>query len=162
MAENVYFECRKRAAAFNDKLRSRAVAAELLGVSESTLTHYELGVVKNVPVDVVVLMADLYQAPELKRYYCKRECPIGCDFPVAEKAGTLEGAVIRLLSSLDEDTIRNAVQKLVGMAADGEVTSGEAGDFGEALAVLDNVIAAVSELRIFSEKTDLKERSEGE
>lgn len=51
MNENVYFECRKRAAIHNERLNSRAGAAEILGISESTLAHYELGITKNIPVD---------------------------------------------------------------------------------------------------------------
>lgn len=73
MNENVYFECRKRAAIHNERLNSRAGAAEILGISESTLAHYELGITKNIPVDVVVMMAEVYNAPELKCIYCKTE-----------------------------------------------------------------------------------------
>lgn len=53
MNENVYFECRKRAAIHNERLNSRAGAAEILGISESTLAHYELGITKNIPVDTM-------------------------------------------------------------------------------------------------------------
>lgn len=58
--ENIYFRCRKEAAMHNQKLSSREGAAELLGISVSSLQKYELGVTKTVPVDMVVLMADLY------------------------------------------------------------------------------------------------------
>ena len=51
---------------YNERLYSREGAAELLGISVSTLADYELGNTKVVPVDKVVLMADLYNAPELK------------------------------------------------------------------------------------------------
>lgn len=74
--ENVYFACRKKAASYNEKLNSRESAAELLGISPSTLANHELGITKSVPVDTVVMMADLYKAPELKNMYCKKECPI--------------------------------------------------------------------------------------
>lgn len=77
--ENVYFVARKRAAMYNERLYSREGAAELLGISVSTLADYELGNTKVVPVDKVVLMADLYNAPELKTGYCKHECPIYVD-----------------------------------------------------------------------------------
>ena len=40
--ENVYLACRKEAAEHNDKLKSREMAAEMLGVSTSTLANYEL------------------------------------------------------------------------------------------------------------------------
>ena len=64
-SENIYFRCRKEAAKYNDKLNSRESTAELLGVSVSSLADYELGNTKVVPVDKVVLMADLYNAPQL-------------------------------------------------------------------------------------------------
>lgn len=68
--ENVYFAYRKKAASYNEKLNSRESAAELLGISPSTLANHELGITKSVPVDTVVMMADLYHAPELKNMYC--------------------------------------------------------------------------------------------
>ena len=40
------------------------------------MADYELGNTKVVPVDKVVLMADLYNAPELITGYCMRECPV--------------------------------------------------------------------------------------
>ena len=73
MNENVYFECRKRAAIHNERLNSRAGAAEILGISESTLAHYELGITKNIPVDVVVMMAEVYNARSEERRVGK-EC----------------------------------------------------------------------------------------
>ena len=71
--DNVYFRARKEAATYNERLFSREGAAELLGISVSTLADYELGNTKVVPVDKVVLMADLYNCPELKYGYCKCE-----------------------------------------------------------------------------------------
>ena len=62
----------------------------MLGISVSTLADYELGNTKVVPVDKVVLMADLYNAPELKTGYCKHECPICSYLPVATEAKGLE------------------------------------------------------------------------
>ena len=57
---NLYFKARKKAAAYNERLYSREGAAELLGISPSTLADYELGNTKVVPVDKVVLMAEMY------------------------------------------------------------------------------------------------------
>lgn len=57
---NVYFKARKKAAAYNERLYSREGAAELLGISVSTLADYELGNTKVVPVDKVILMAEMY------------------------------------------------------------------------------------------------------
>ena len=49
--ENIYFKCRKEAALYDERLRSRESAADLLGVSPSSLADYELGNTKVVPVD---------------------------------------------------------------------------------------------------------------
>ena len=80
---NVYFKARKKAAIYNERLYSREGASELLGVSVSTLADYELGNTKVVPVDKVVLMADLYNAPELITGYCMGECPVHGFLPMA-------------------------------------------------------------------------------
>ncbi len=50
-SENPCFRCRKEAAKCNDKLYSREGAAEMLGVSVSSLADYELGITKIIPVD---------------------------------------------------------------------------------------------------------------
>ena len=63
---NVYYEARKKAAMYNDRLSSREGAAEALGISPSTLADYELGLTKFVPVENVIRMADVYNAPQLK------------------------------------------------------------------------------------------------
>lgn len=70
-ADNIYCRCRKEAAKYNDKLNSRDGAAELLGISASTLADYELGITKIIPADAILRMADLYNAPELRNHYCK-------------------------------------------------------------------------------------------
>ena len=108
--ENVYFVARKKAAMYNERLYSREGAAELLGISVSTLADYELGNTKVVPVDKVVLMADLYNAPELKTGYCKYECPICSYLPVATEAKGLEGIALRLMKRLDCDEL-NRIKK---------------------------------------------------
>lgn len=90
---------------YNERLYSREGAAELLGISVSTLADYELGNTKVVPVDKVVLMADLYNAPELKTGYCKHECPICSYLPVATEAKGLEGITLRLMKRLDCDEL---------------------------------------------------------
>ena len=76
-ASNIFCQKRKEAAKFNDRLNSREGASELIGVSPSALADYELGITKVVPVDVVIKMAEVYNAPELLSYYCHNECPLG-------------------------------------------------------------------------------------
>ena len=83
-ADNPFCKARLEAARYNDRLFSKDGAAELLGISVSTLSDYELGITKVVPPDMVLKMADLYNAPELRNYYCRELCPLGGDMPVLE------------------------------------------------------------------------------
>lgn len=76
---NRYFEARMRAAKYNEKLLTRAGAVEYLpGVTEDSLKKYELDITRP-PNVVVALMADAYNEPELRAWYCSKECPLGKD-----------------------------------------------------------------------------------
>ena len=110
---NMYFQARKKAATYNERLWSREGAAELLGISVSTLADYELGNTKVVPVDKVVLMADLYNAPELITGYCMRECPVHGFLPLATEEKSLEGIALRLLQNFNEDSLKNMRDSLI-------------------------------------------------
>ena len=78
-AGNRYFEARMRAAKYNEKLLTRAGAVEYLpGVTEDSLKKYELDITRP-PNVVVALMADAYNEPELRAWYCANECPLGKD-----------------------------------------------------------------------------------
>ena len=152
MSGNVYYECRKRAAKSNDRLNSRAGAAEFLGVSESSLTHYELGIAKSVPVDVVVMMSELYNAPELKYNYCKTECPIGRTLPLATEQVSLPQATVHLLGSMDFHQLAEYTRKLLKVAEDGEISDDEVSEVEPILKDLESISTAVSELRVLLER----------
>ena len=64
-ADNPFCKARLEAAKYNERLYSKEGAAELLGVSVSTLSDYELGITKIIPPDMVLKMSDLYNAPEI-------------------------------------------------------------------------------------------------
>lgn len=150
--ENVYFVARKRAAMYNERLYSREGAAELLGISVSTLADYELGNTKVVPVDKVVLMADLYNAPELKTGYCKHECPICSYLPVATEVKGLERITLRLMKRLDCDELNRIKKELVDITEDGIIDETEKPELKKILAFLDEVAESISELKIVGEK----------
>lgn len=150
--ENIYFACRKRAALCNDRLNSRESAAELLGVSSSTLANYELGITKAIPVDMVVMMSDLYNAPELKSLYCKNDCLIGRMLPIATKVDSLEGITVRLLNGLDDGEITTMKKKLLSIAEDGKISQAELKDLEVVLERLNKISLSISELRMVIEK----------
>lgn len=150
--DNVYFRARKDAAMYNEKLFSREGAAELLGISVSTLADYELGNTKVVPVDKVMLMADLYNAPELKYGYCKYECPIGKTMPLATKAKSIEGIALRMIQEFDADKLKTMKNSLVSIAADGVISENEKPELESILHKLDEMAVVISEMKLVGEK----------
>lgn len=148
---NVYFNARKDAQRYNEKL-TREGAAEMIGVSVSSLADYELGNTKVVPVDKVVLMADLYNCPELKTGYCKHECPIGKDYPVATKRGNLEGAALRLIHELHDTEKQQIAEKIMKIAMDGVVSGNERPELEMILRKLEDMTTAISELLLIGRK----------
>ncbi len=151
-SENMYFHCRKDAAEHTPKLYSREGAAELLGVSVSTLADYELGNTKVVPVDKVVLMADLYRHPELKTWYCKHECPVGCDYPIATQVTGLEGAALRLVNAIQEDKVKALANQIMEIASDGVIGADEQDKMSAIINNLDKMIIAITEIKIIARK----------
>ena len=123
--ENVYFRCRKEAAKYNEKLNSRESTSELLGVSVSSLADYELGNTKVVPVDKVVLMADLYHAPQLLNSYCATECPIGCRREIATEIQSIERITCCLIDMTSEGKLQKFMSQLTHIAIDGRVSEDE-------------------------------------
>lgn len=123
--ENIYFRARKEAARHDDRLSSREKASELLGISTSQLANYELGICKTVPVDAVVMMADLYHAPELKNRYCAENCPIGAQRTNCTAAGSVERLAVAMACLKNDGAIEKATQVLLEIARDGEVTDEE-------------------------------------
>ena len=151
--ENVYFHSRKEAAKRDGRLSSREGAAELLGVSPSTLADYELGNTKFIPADKVALMADLYVLPELKTLYCKNECPIGKGMPLATRTGSLESIVIRFLKEFDAAKLDDIRRGLIDIASDGRVDAGEKPEFQALLHMMDGLSLILSEIQLAGEKT---------
>ena len=150
--ENVYFRARKTASNSNERLCSREGAAEMLGISVSTLADYELGNTKVVPVDKVVLMADLYKCPELKAMYCKQECPIGRTMPIATHPGSLESATIRFLREFDKKKLDDLRGILIEVAADGRVSEDEKMEFQVIMKMMDSLSLILSEMKLIGEK----------
>ena len=159
--ENPCFRCRKEAAKYNDRLNSREGAAELLGVSVSSLADYELGITKVIPVDKVVLMAELYGAPELKAWYCAEECPIGRGFPMpSAELSSVERTAMQLLKQLRESDVQNVKDTLINITADGVISEDERVDLTRILEYLDGLIKAAGELRLIGAKVLGQSRSE--
>lgn len=121
---NRYFEARMRAAKFNEKLLTRAGAVEFLpGVTEESLKKYELDITRP-PNIVVALMADAYNEPELRLWYCVNECPLGKDCREVPEMPA-ERALIRLQNSVFE--MEKLTRQLSLLMEDGTLDEDELG-----------------------------------
>lgn len=149
---NVYFKARKKAAAYNERLYSREGAAELLGISVSTLADYELGNTKVVPVDKVVLMSDLYNSPELITGYCMRECPVHGFLPLATEEKSIQGIALRFLKGFNENELQRMKEDLIDITEDGIISKDEVPRLKAILERLDKIAETISEMKIVGEK----------
>lgn len=146
---NIYFQKRNEAAKYNSRLLSREGAAELLGMSVSNLASIELGHHKCVPNDVVDMMADLYNAPELRNYYCMMECPLKHGNPLAYQIEGVDRATLRVIASFRKAD-KALEEMLVNMAADDEDSDDEKLD--EVINQLDALMRNASALKLNIEK----------
>lgn len=148
-ADNIYCKCRKEAAKYNDKLNSREGAAELLGISASTLADYELGITKIIPADAILRMADLYNAPELRNHYCKYSCPLGQDVPLVDTE-SLDIIAVRALASLKK--VQESKENLLDVVADGVISEDEKPILQDILSNLDELTAVSQNLKVWVQK----------
>lgn len=148
-AGNIYCQCRKKAAMYNDKLNSREGAAELLGISPSTLADYELGITKIIPADSIMRMADLYNAPELRNYYCRNCCPLGGDVPEIDME-SLDRIALKALKSMK--TIAASREQLLDIVSDGIISEEEKPRLEELMQSLSELEQISHNLRAWVEK----------
>lgn len=150
-AGNPWYEARKKAAEYDDRLCSREGAAERLGMSVSAVADAELGLTKCMPVDKAVLMADLYNAPHLLNYYCLHECPIGCRHSISDEVVDIDRVTVKLLKGLRVEKLEEIKGTLLDIAEDGKITDDEKPELREVLDYLDGLAKTVSELKTLGE-----------
>ena len=148
-ADNPFCQARIMASRYNDRVLSKEGAAEYLGISVSTLSDYELGVTKVIPPDMVLKMADLYNAPELRNYYCREMCPLGGDVPVLELED-LDRITVRAMASLRK--ISETKELLLDITEDGVISEEERPSLKKVLRTLDEISAVTQSLKAWTQK----------
>ena len=151
--ENRYFACRKRAAKKVEFLKSRMGAAEELGISESSLRNYELGLAP-VPEDVVVRMSDLYDAPELESYFCMNECPIGKRIGSALSCDVkrLDTIACSFLYHSDDDKLGQIRSTVLRIASDGKLSPDEKIEMQRAVDYLMNLSKDINDMKLLLQR----------
>lgn len=147
--DNPFCKARLEAAQYNDRLFSKEGASELLGVSVSTLSDYELGVTKVIPPDMVVKMADLYNAPELENYYCTNMCPLGCNIPKAS-VEELDRISLRALATFRK--VEETREILLDITLDGVIAEDEKADLQKVLCNLEELEQIAQSMKLWVKK----------
>lgn len=155
MSQNLYYDCRFNASRSNLALRNRARAAELLGISESSLSNYETGKTKCVPAEMVEQMATLYNAPELRNIYCMSSCPIGSHMNLAANETSLEKVAVHLISCTEPAVLSESIGKFIHIAADGQIDDAEKKQLKEISDIFNKLTFAISEFDILAERQGL-------
>ena len=100
--------------------------------------------------DEVLLMSQKYRKPSLCNHYCSNQCPIGRQYVPEVQVKELSAIVLEMLASL------NAVQKqkdrLIEIAADGQITGEEIDDFIYIQEELERISITVETLQLWAEK----------
>lgn len=148
-ADNPLCKARIDAAKYNERLYSKEYAAEMLGISPSSLSDYELGVTKIVPPDMIIKMADLYNSPELRNYYCREVCPLGCDIPKIE-LDDLDRITVKALSTFRK--ISETRELLLDITEDGKISEEERPELQKILDTLDELVSVSQNLKVWVEK----------
>lgn len=146
----IYKEARLRASENNDRLRSREGASELLDVSVGSLLNYETGVCKQIPTDIVVKMAEIYNAPELMNYYCCNECLIGKCIAAPVEIMEMDRITIKILASLKN--IDEVKEELLDITEDGVISEDERPKLKKIIDFLEKISKESQALKIWAQK----------
>lgn len=142
--KNRYFQARE------DLNLTRAEASERLEViSEDRLEKIENERIAPQPYDVLA-MAKGYNKPSLCNYYCSHQCPIGQEYVPEVQMKELSSIVLEMLASLN--SVHKEKDRLIEIAADGQISGDEIGDFIHIQRELEKISITVETLQLWTEK----------
>lgn len=118
---SVFYQARMRARKADDRLRSRELAADVIGIDRTRLARIELGSIEPYPEEVR-LLSDVYGAPELENYFCCERCALARNHQAAE-TDDIAVLTIRLLKTAKG--LGDIEAELLQIAEDGKVTADE-------------------------------------
>ena len=117
-------------------------------IDRGRLYRIEKGLINPYPEEVH-LMADLYNAPELRNYYCTGMCPLGCEMPKADVTN-LDRITVQAIASFRRLNVTEEI--LLDITEDGVITEDEKPDMQKVLEELGELEAVTQNLRIWVKK----------
>lgn len=141
---NIYGRCRRARGI------TQEYAAELLGVATRTVAAWESG--ERIPSGVMVArMVDVYQTPVLAVEHLRLNDELARNIIPRIAETPLPQAVCQLVSAVRNFAAIEGEDRLLEIAADGEVDEMEQADFEQILIELEPVVAAAMSLRYATE-----------
>ena len=131
----------------NKMTRSDASRA-MVFMSESRIEKIESEKCEPQP-DEIMAMAKAYRKPSLCNYYCSQKCPIGIQQIPVVKESHLSQIVLGMLAALN--ALERQKERLIEIAADGDISEDEALDFENIQKQLNQISLAVQELQLWQE-----------
>lgn len=129
---------------------SREKASELLGtVTPDRLVKIENEKVNPYPEEILA-MSQGYQKPALCNYYCSNVCPIGKIYVPEVKMKDLSRIVLEMIASMNRMSAKK--DRLIEIAADGEISKDELADFSEIHDELGRISMAIEALTLWNEE----------
>lgn len=147
-SSNVFYQARCQASTHNEQLRSREGAADIMSIDRGRLYRIESGIANPYPEEVH-LMADLYNAPELRNFYCRNCCPLGEDVPEINAAG-IDRITIKALASFRKNG--ETQELLLSITEDGIISEDEKTELDKVLRNLEELEAVSQNLRAWIKK----------
>lgn len=145
---NVFYQARCRASAHNEQLSSREGAADIMSIDRGRLYRIESGLTNPYPEEIH-LMADLYNAPELRNFYCRNCCPLGENVPEISVAG-IDRITIKALASFRK--IGETKELLLSITEDGIISEDEKPEMDKVLKNLEELETVSQNLRVWIKK----------
>lgn len=147
-SSNVFYKARCAAAKHNDSLSSREGAADIMSIDRGRLYRIESGIANPYPEEVH-MMADLYNAPELRNHFCTEMCSLGSDVPKVDVAD-IDRIAIKALSTFRK--IAETKDLLLDITEDGVISDDERGDLNKILENLEELERIAQSLRMWVKK----------
>lgn len=152
--KNIYFRYREEAGL----TRAQASAAtEFLSESQIEKIEYEKTTIH--PEDVLAL-SKAYKRPSLCNHYCSQECPIGQKYVPQVSFKDLSQIILELLASLN--SMEKKKDRLIEIAADGQIEPDELEDFAKIGKNLQRISLALDSLELWSNRMIAEGKIDGE
>ena len=139
--KNIYVEARKQS-----NLTQAKASEAMKTISEDRLARLETDKISMTPNDVLE-MSNAYKRPDLCRYYCTHECPIGKSTFSEIKPQQLSNIILKMIASLN--TVETEKNALIEITSDGQITENELKDFARIQIKLNEISSTVEALKLW-------------